>query len=114
MNNYLIHLLYSWFTYTAVRSWYAHAIVSLGAAVLAGVIAKTFSWPVLVAMQYGATAAMLFYLVKEAADEMRYRREGTFKQRRWADRVKAITDRGGDTLGPVTVCATIWAVRLLQ
>ena len=106
--------IYAWFTVTAVRSWYAHFLVCLAVSALAGAAASWLGLDGLAAMCWASVAALLFYLYKEAGDELRYRREGTFNDRRWADRVKASTDRGGDTLGPCAVCATLWAAWLMQ
>ena len=101
--------LYQWFTVTAVRSWYAHCLVCLIGSGLIGLLCSWFGLNGMTAMRWSATGLMAFYLWKEAGDELRYRASGTYRKRHWADKVKASTDRGGDTLGPIAVCATCWA-----
>ena len=108
-----MNAIYRWFVYSAVRSWYGHMIVSLLVATVAGGLAHLFKVPVLFWMCAAATVAMIGYLIKEAGDEMRYRRDGSYSKRRWADRVKASTDRGGDALGPIAVASSLWAAWLL-
>ena len=109
-----MRVIYDWFTVSAVRSWYAHFLICLLAAASLGALATSLGGDGLLVMVWVSTGAMLFYGYKEAKDELRYRREGTFHERRWADRVKASTDRGGDVLGPIAVCATTWATYLAR
>ena len=106
--------IYDWFTVKAVRSWYAHFIVCLLVALALGMLASYLRYNSLLTMCLSSTGTLLFYLVKEMGDELHYRREGTYHKRRWADKVKASTDRGGDTLGPCAVFFTLWSCYAVQ
>ena len=106
--------IYAWFTFTAVRSWYAHLLVCILIASAFGILAAWLEYNILLVMCLSSSATFILFCVREMADELRYRREGTYNKRHWADRVKASTDRGGDTLGPFAVFVVLWAHFLVQ
>jgi len=106
-------IFYRWFTVSAARSWFAHFLVCWLAAALAGVLASYLNQDAILLASCAATALLFFYSYKEAGDELRYRREGTYQKRRWIDKVKPATDSTGDLLGPVAVCATCWLCYIL-
>ena len=94
--------IYRWATFTAERSWRAHAILSTCfiatvAAVAYGCQVDGLQWA-----WYAAIAAAIAFRIKEAYDQVLHKRLGDWNRRQWEDEVTPKVDESGDLLGAYT------------
>ena len=113
--------LWKWWTIKQSRTWLAHSLVALivswiPPAICVGLI-RINVLPVFdihIVHLLSATAIFLFFLVREAADEIKHKEEGEWRQPGpGEDGVSFRADRTGDLIGPLSVFLTSFSIYFL-
>ena len=100
----------TWFTRRAARTWVAHGLICWGAsAFLGAAFALTTGWNGLVVQAFASLGLLVFFLVREAGDELEHKAEGEWNDPQWEDKVTYSADQIGDLMGPVFVALASWA-----
>ena len=105
-----IKTIYKWATFTATRSWRAHAIISTSVIALTAVVAWSCQADGLQAAAYASIAMALFFRVHEIFDSVKHHKDGDWKKRKWLDHVTPEVDEKGDLLGAYTCLWLLWAL----
>ena len=97
-----VRTIYKWATFTAERSWRAHALISTTFIFAVASVAWGRQADGLAYAWYAAIAAALGFRVKEIFDQVYHKRIGDWKKRQWEDKVSPEVDESGDLLGAYT------------
>ena len=109
-----IRTIYKWATFTAERSWRAHALISTTFIFSVAALTWGSNQDGLTYAWYASICAAIGFRVKEIFDQVYHKKIGDWKKRQWEDKVTPEIDQSGDLLGAYTCFWLMTALMLAR